>query len=177
MSELTQNPQEAEQETGTGQETPVQETPAQETPVQDDPPTPPASTSVLNLAIESVMDLIDGLTPFAKITRGALGTGNSLSCEIAPSVPESVFYDKNTYIPVTLALNGKHDDLQTLSDTLNNIIDTLTRKTSYTNGNGWEIVDITNGNLPRIIGREDNNSWLMAADLIVKLYRKDEQQE
>ena len=170
MSELTQNPQEAEQETGTGQETPEQGTP-----VQDDPPTPPASTSVYNKAIESVMDLIDGLTPFATITRGALGTGNSLSCEIAPSIPESVFYDKNVYIPLTLALNGKHDDLQVLSDTLNNITDTLTRKTSYPYGDNWEIVDITSGNLPRVIGREENNSWLMACDLVVKVYRKDEQ--
>jgi hypothetical protein len=64
--------------------------------------------------------------------------------------------------------------LQVLSDTLNNIIDTLTRRTAYPAGDGWEIVDITGGNLPRIIGREDNNAWLMAGDLIVKVYRKDD---
>ena len=133
------------------------------------------TTSVINLAVESVMDLINGLKqPFATITRGALGIGNSLSCEIAPSVPESVFYDKNIYIPLTLALNGKHDDLQVLSDTMNNIMDTLTRLKSYPYGDNWEIVDITNGNLPRIIGREENNQWLMACDLVVKLYRKDD---
>ena len=132
------------------------------------------STSILNLAIESVMDLIDGLNLFAPITRGALGIDNGLSCEIAPSVPESVFFDKNVYIPITLALNGKHSDLQTLSDTLNNVMDTLTRRTEYPHGNGWEIVDISNGNLPRVIGREDNNQWVMACDLVVKVYRKDE---
>ena len=133
------------------------------------------ATSVLNAVVETVMDMIDALDLFAPITRGALGIYNSLSCEIAPSVPESVFYDKNSYIPITLALNGKHDDLQTLSDTMNTIIDTLSRKTSYTSGNGWEIVDITSGNLPRVIGREDNNSWLMAGDLVVKIYRKDDE--
>lgn len=132
-----------------------------------------SSTSVLNLAVEAVMDMIDAMGNFATIIRGALGTGNGLSCEIAPSMVDTVFYDKNAYIPVTLALNGKHDDLRTLSDTLYNIMDTLTRKTSYTSGNGWEIVDITNGNLPRIIGREGNNQWLMACDLIIKVYRKD----
>ena len=133
------------------------------------------ATSVLNAVVETVMDMIDALDLFAPITRGALGIYNSLSCEIAPSVPESVFYDKNSYIPLPLALNGKHDDLQTLSDTMNTIIDTLSRKTSYTSGNGWEIVDITSGNLPRVIGREDNNSWLMAGDLVVKIYRKDDE--
>lgn len=132
------------------------------------------STSILNLAVEAVMDMIDALDPFSPITRGALGIGNSLSCEIAPSVPAEVYMDKNLYIPLTLALNGKHDDLQVLSDTLNNILDSLSRKTTYTDGAGWQIVDITSGNLPRVIGREDNNSWIMACDMVVKIYRKDE---
>lgn len=149
----------------------TEETP--DTPV--DPPTPPASTSVLNLAAEAVMDMIDALGNFAKITRGALGIDNGLSCEIAPSMADAVFMDKNTYIPLTLALNGKHSDLQVLSDTLNNIMDTLTRAKTYTDGNGFEIVDITGGNLPRVIGREGNNQWIMACDLVVKIYRKDEE--
>lgn len=133
------------------------------------------STSVLNNAVETVMDMIDLLGNFAPITRGALGIGNSLSCEIAPSMVDSVFLSKDSYIPLTLALNGKHDNLQTLSDTLNNIMDTLTRLTSYPEGDGFQIVDITNGNLPRVIGREGNNQWLMACDLVVKIYRKDDE--
>lgn len=136
--------------------------------------TTPTSTSVLNLAVEAVMDMIDALNPYASITRGALGIGNSLCCEIAPSIPQEVYLDKNSYIPLTLALNGKHDDLQVLSDTLNNILDSLSRMKTYTSGTGWQIVDITSGNLPRVIGREDNNSWLMACDLVVKIYRKDD---
>ena len=134
-----------------------------------------SANSVLNNAVDAVMTMIDAMDNFAGITRGALGIGNSLSCEIAPSVPESVFMDKNSYIPLTLALNGKHSNLQTLSDTLNNIMDTLTRAKTYTDGNGFEIVDITGGNLPRVIGREDNNQWVMACDLVVKIYRKDEE--
>ena len=136
--------------------------------------TPPTSTSVVNLAVEAVMDMIDATSPFATITRGALGIGNGLCCEIAPTNTQTVFMDKNSYIPLTLALNGKHDDLQVLSDTLNNIMDTLSRKTSYTSGNGWQIVDITCGNHPQIIGREDNNSWLMACDLVIKIFRKED---
>ena len=132
------------------------------------------SDSKLNLAVESVMDLIDGLKPFASITRGALGIGNGLSCEIAPSMVDSVYMDKNVYIPLTLAINGKHDDLNVLSDTLNNIMDSLSRLTQYPSGNGWEIVDITNGNVPRIIDREDNNQWLMSCDVVIKIYRKDD---
>lgn len=132
--------------------------------------------SKINAAIEAVMDLIDAMGNFANITRGALGTGDGLACEIAPSTPLEVYFDKNSFVPVTLALNGKHHNLQTLSDTLNNIIDTLTRRTEYPAGSGWQIVDISSGNIPRIIGREENNAWLMAGDLIVKVYRKDDNQ-
>ena len=133
------------------------------------------STSKINQAVESVMDMINGMGNFATITRGALGTGNGLCCEIAPANAETVFLDKNPYYTLTLAINGKHKNLQTLSDTLNHIMDTLTRKKAYTSGNGWEIVDISNGILPRVIGREDNNMWLMACDIIVKIYRKDDE--
>lgn len=133
------------------------------------------STSKLNLAVEAVVTLINAMGNFATMTRGALGTGNGLTCEIAPSTVSEVYLDKNTFIPLTLALNGKHSNLQVLSDTLNNIIDTMTRRTAYPAGDGWEIVDITSGNLPRIIGREENNAWLMAGDLVVKIYRKDDE--
>lgn len=143
-----------------------------ETPVTTET-TPPASTSILNLAVEAVMDKIDLMGNFANIKRGALGTANGLCCEIAPSNAETVFLDKNAYFTITLALNGKHTDQQVLSDTLNNIMDTLTRMKSYPYGNGWEIVDITNGTMPRIIGREENNAWLMSCDIVIKLYRKE----
>lgn len=129
--------------------------------------------SWLNTAIEAVMDLIDQLGNFANITRGALGTDDGLCCEIAPSNAPEVYYDKNAFFEITLALNGKHHNLQTLSNTLNNIMDNLTRRTTYPTGNGFQIVDITNGIMPRIIGREQNNAWLMACDIVVKIYRKE----
>ena len=171
MSELNENPVENPVETPT--ETPT-ETPG--TPGTGTESTPATSTSKINLAVESVIALINAMKNFATMTRGALGTANGLTCEISPSMASEVYYDKNAYISLTLALNGKHDDLRTLSDTLNNIMDTLTRSKSYPSGDGWEIVDIANGNLPRLIGREDNNAWLMACDLVVKIYRKDDEE-
>lgn len=133
------------------------------------------SGSKVNLAIESVFDLIDAMDNFATITRGALGSGNGITAEVSPSNAQEVYLDKNSYLVITLALNGKHTDLQTLSDTLNNIQDTLTRRTEYPSGDGWEIVDISHGVLPRVIGREPNNAWVMACDLVLKIYRKDEE--
>lgn len=130
--------------------------------------------SIINLAIESVAQIINGMNLFAQIKRGALGTGNGLCCEPAPSTTEAVFMDKGYYLPLTLAINGKHENLQTVSDALNNIQDTLSMMKTYPSGEGWEIVDITSGGEPRVIGREENNMYLMNGEVIIKIYRKDE---
>lgn len=127
------------------------------------------STSILNQAIEAVMDLIDALSLFATITRGALGTEDSLSCEIGPTTPETVWLDKNKYIPVDLTINGKHSDLETLSDAMNLIHESLTMIFSYPSGSKWEIVDIATQTEPQIIGREQDNRWIMASSLQVKV--------
>ena len=131
------------------------------------------ATSKINLALEWVITQINGMSNFATMTRGALGTSNGLCCEIAPSNVDAVFLDKNSYIPLTVTINGKHTNLLTLTDTLNNIMDTLTRLKTYSSGSGWEIVDITNGIYPRVIGREENNAWVMACEITIKLERKD----
>lgn len=127
------------------------------------------STSILNQVIEAVMDLIDALGLFATISRGALATGNSLSCEIGPTSPGTVWLDKNKYIPMDLTINGKHTNLQTLTDAMNKIHEDLTMLFEYPEGDNWEIVDITTLTEPQVIGRESNNAWMMASALIVKV--------
>lgn len=115
------------------------------------------------------MDLIDSLQPFAPITRGALGTGAGLSCEVAPSSPSEVYLDKNQYIPLDLTLNGKHMNLQTLSETMNGIHEYLTMLKEYPSGDDWAIVDIGTYTEPQIIGRESANDWIMASSLHIKI--------
>ena len=128
--------------------------------------------SVINAVVEAVIGLMNATEPFAAVTRGALPTGVGITCEVGPSTPEAVYLDKNSLVPLDLALNAKHGDLEILSDTLNAIHSALTRATAYPSGDGWEIVDITNYTLPQIIGRENNNEWLMASSLSVKFYWK-----
>lgn len=127
------------------------------------------STSILNQAVEAVMDMINALSLFATITRGALATGNSLSCEIGPTGPETIWLDKNQYIPIDLTVNGKHKDLQTLSDAMNTIHESLTMRTEYTSGDKWQITDIATLTEPQVIGREQDNSWMMASALTVRV--------
>lgn len=128
--------------------------------------------TIINAAVEAVMDLIDGLGLFALITRGALGTGEGLVCEVGPSGPDEVYMDKNQYIILDFTINGKHANLQTLSDDMNRIHQEITMLREYPSGDDWNIVDITTLTEPQIIGREDNNVWLMASALNVKIETK-----
>lgn len=128
--------------------------------------------TIINAAMEAVMDLIDGLGLFALITRGALGTGEGLVCEVGPSGPDEVYMDKNQYIILDFTINGKHANLQTLSDDMNRIHQEITMLRNYPSGDDWNIVDITTLTEPQIIGREDNNVWLMASALNVKIETK-----
>ncbi len=132
-----------------------------------------SSISVINEVMDAVIALMNATTPFATVTRGALTTGNSLTAEVAPSSYNAVFMDKNSYIFLDVTMNGKHHSLKTLSEAMNKIHSTLTRAKSYTadtTNHRWQIVDITNKTLPQIIGREDNQDWLMASSLSVKFY-------
>lgn len=132
---------------------------------------------ISNVVVESVMDLIDSLSLFPAIKRGALGTEAGITCEVATSSVESVFLDKNSYILVDLTFNAKGADLETLTSNLDTVVDTLTRRTAYPSGDGWKIVDITHGTppIPTIIGRSEENLWIVACAVVVKFYRKDEE--
>lgn len=127
-------------------------------------------TSVINEVLEAVIGLMNATKPFATVTRGALPTGPGLTCEIGPSAPEAMHMDKNTVIPLDVTLNGKHSDLKTVSDAMNEIHAALTRAQIYPEGMRWQITDITNTMLPQRIGREQNNDWLMASALSVQFY-------
>lgn len=126
--------------------------------------------SIINAAVESVMDLIDGLDLFALISRGALGTDDSLCCEVGPSGPESVYMDKNQYIILDFTINGKHSNLHTLSEAMNTIHEHLTMLRKYPSGENWKIVDITTMTEPQIIERDEESKWVMASALNVKVY-------
>ncbi len=130
--------------------------------------------SAINDVMEAVIGLMNAAGPFAAVTRGALPTGAGIACEVGPSAPEAVFLDKNSCVPLEVTLNGRHENLETLSDAMNGIHSALTRATSYPAGADWQIVDIADGTLPQVIGREDDNGWLMASSLSVKFYWRED---
>lgn len=130
------------------------------------------ASSAIDQAVEAVIALMNATSPFSSITRGALPVSHGITCEVGPSSPHTVYMDKNIYLPIDLTLNGKHENLQTVTDAMNLIHSTLTRARSYPRGTNWRIVDITNITMPHVIGREENNMWLLASALYIKIYQE-----
>ena len=129
-----------------------------------------SAANAQNEVLEEVIRMMNETGAYARVTRGALPTGNGITCEISPSRVSNHFMDKETVIPLDITLNGKHHDLQTVTEAMNKIHLWLTRRRVYPQGIGWQIVDIRNGMMPEIIGREPNNDWLLASSLIVLYY-------
>jgi hypothetical protein len=129
-------------------------------------------TSVINEVLEAVIGMMNDTNPFATVTRGALPTNQGLVCEIGPSIPDELYFDKNTVIPLDVTLNGKSKNLKTLTDAMNGIHSALTRTRVYPSSERWQIIDIQNQNLPEIIDREQNNDWLSASALTVRFFWK-----
>lgn len=135
-----------------------------------------STTSVINQVVESVIDMMNTRSPFQQVTRGALPTHEGIACEIGPTMYGDMHMDKRLIVPLDLTINGKHPDLRTLSDTLNGLCGYLTFLREYPAdpAGRWQIVDITNGTLPQVIGREENNDWLMACSITIKFYWRGE---
>ena len=128
--------------------------------------------SIVDEVMEAVIALAQATQPFATIRRGPLSAGSAISMELGPSSPESTFLTKNNVMGLDVVLNGKHADLDVLSEGLTLIHDRLTRAKSYPRAAGWQLTNIWTTSLPRLIGRDANNSWLMGSALSVEFVYK-----
>lgn len=130
--------------------------------------------SIVDEVMEAVIALAQATGPFAVIRRGPLDVGNAIGMELGPSGPESIFLTKNTVNALDVVLNGKHADMAVLSAALNRIHHRLTRAKAYPTARGWQMTNIRTTSLPRLIGREEDNSWLMGSALSVTFFYKGE---
>lgn len=129
-----------------------------------------SAQNAINEAVEDVIAMCNEAQAMTTVRRGALATGPGITCEIGPSVPGTHFLNKDIVVPVDLTFNGKHSNLQTITQAMNSIHHNLTRRTVYPAGVGWEIVDVVEATLPQVIGREPNNEWLLASSLTVMVH-------
>lgn len=133
--------------------------------------------SVYNDVLETVKTLIVDIGVYAVPVSGSLPPNNGISITIGAGNPAATDQSKGAAYELVLALNGKHANQETVSDTLGIVHTSLTQRKRYPKGSRFEITDIETVAAPSLIGREDDGMWLYGSSLRVKFYLLPPKQE
>nr|DAF70105.1 MAG TPA: Minor capsid protein from bacteriophage [Caudoviricetes sp.] len=82
------------------------------------------------------------------------------------------YLDKKAAVTMSVVLNGKHDNQQTVLDTLGKIHTYLNMRKTYPQTNNFQIANILTTSPPSYLGREENRQWLYGSSLAVRFYLK-----
>jgi hypothetical protein len=115
-------------------------------------------------------------TPYTTIEHGAMPPNNGLAMYLGPGTIDQRHLDKGGLQSLTVALNGKHEQLSTVIGALSAIHSGLMLMRNYPRGTGWEIVDIETATPPNYLDREASGTqqWLYGSLLRVTFYTKGE---
>lgn len=125
--------------------------------------------SVYTDVLLQVVDLINGMKPYAKAVIGAMPPNNGISIAWATS-SNNPFWNKYAAVEMTAVLNGKHKDQKTVLDGLGSIHTGLSLRKQYPVAANFQITDIATISAPSYLGREENKEWLYGSSLRVKFY-------
>lgn len=119
--------------------------------------------------LDALIDIAQQTNPFATILRGPLTAAPSIAMEAAES-SITRHMDRNEAVRTAVVINAKHPDMTTACEAVMAIQRKLTHLEEFPSGDGWRIVDVWADNIPRLIGREDDNTWLYATSLTASIY-------
>lgn len=125
--------------------------------------------SVYNDVLTAVIDLAQQANPYSNIVIGAMPPENGISIAWS-SGNLNTFMNKKAAVVMTAVLNGKHENQQTVSDTLGALHTFLNMRTSYPQADNYQITNIETISAPSYLGREENNQWLYGSSLQIKFY-------
>ena len=133
--------------------------------------------TVQNEILDAVIDMAQATNPYADITIGALPVKNGISMAYATGAPESTFWTKGMPYQMSVVLNGKHSNAQTVSDALNAIHLALTQTKTYPQTSKYQITNISTISTPSYLGREEENQILYGSSLRVSVFIYDKERE
>lgn len=122
--------------------------------------------------LDALIDIAQQTNPFATILRGPLTAAPSIAMEAAES-GITRHMDRNEAVRTAVVINAKHPDMTTAYEAVMAIQRKLTHLPEFPSGEGWQIVDVWADNIPRLVGREDDNTWLYASALTASIYYKE----
>ena len=122
--------------------------------------------------IDNIADAANALGLYATIVYGSDPPENGICMIQAAGAPTEKHLDANMLYRLSVLLNGKHSNQQTVLDALTSIHTMLTKRNDY---NGFsttdaQVLSIMTTASPQIIGREQNNQWIAGSSFEVSFY-------
>ena len=120
--------------------------------------------------IDTILPLIQSQTSL-NIVLGTNIPDNSL-CARWRSNPNEIYMTKDSYNSMTVLLNGKNANQQTIASQLNTIHHFFNKlkQNQIPTGENTQIINIQTSSSPELIGVEENGQWIYASSLTVTYY-------
>lgn len=103
----------------------------------------------------------------AAVITGSQPPDNGLAM-MGQASQQSIFLDIGSNERMTVLCNGKNASQQTVIRQLDAIHRTLTRRTDFPSGDGWQIYAIETVASPRLLVHEQGRQWVYGSSLLVK---------
>lgn len=122
--------------------------------------------------LQAVIDMAENAAGVSIVT-GSMPPDNGIAMT-GQAAPSSVFLDIGSNERMSVVCNGKNGNQQTVTQQLDAIHKSLTRRKDFPTGNGWQIYAIETVASPRLIGKEANPQaqWLYGSSLLIKINTK-----
>ena len=122
--------------------------------------------------VEEVQEDPADTTPGVTIVFGSNPPENGICMLRNGGYTPEVHMDKNAMYSVPVLLNGKNVNLQTVLDRLTAVHAALTKHANYSDvsTDAVQVVAITTTAAPSVIGREQNNQWICGSSFDVYFY-------
>ena len=127
--------------------------------------------SVYDEVLLAVVNLAQETQPYSTIAIGSMPPENGISMAYSSGSLET-YLNKKAAVTMSVVLNGKHDNQQTVLDTLGKIHTYLNMRNTYPQANNFQIVNILTTSPPSYLGREENRQWLYGSSLAIRFYLK-----
>lgn len=122
--------------------------------------------------MDKIADAVDALNLYANIVYGSDPPENGICMIQAAGAPTEKHLDANMLYRLSVLLNGKHSNQQTLLDALTQIHTALTKRNDFSDFSTTDaqVLSIMTTSSPQIIGREQNNQWIAGSSFEVSFY-------
>lgn len=122
--------------------------------------------------LQAIIDMAESAAGVPILT-GSMPPDNGIAMT-GSAAPSTIMLDIGSNERMSVVVNGKNSDQETVIRQLDAIHRVLTRRKDFPSGADWQIYSIETVASPRLLGREQNPQaqWLYGSSLLVKINTK-----